>query len=91
MTNIPADALLATAKVSAATFPPPLWERDREEGATKTGLVATPSPPLPQSTSGVPDFDHLIRAKPGKPGFAWGREQTEFAAPAVSFSSQREA
>ena len=89
MTNIPADALLATAKVSAATFPPPLWGRDREEGATKTGLVATPSPP--QSTSGVPDFDHLIRAKPGKPGVAWGREQTEFAAPAVSFGSQREA
>jgi acyl-CoA synthetase (NDP forming) len=36
-------------KTSAATFPPPLWGRDREGGATSTEFAATPLPsPPPQ-------------------------------------------
>ena len=59
--------------------PPPLAGEGQGGGMHQGSCQPTPSPPLPQRKSGLPDLRRMMR-NPGKPGFRRGREQTEQAA-----------
>src|SRR6516165_7081097 len=71
-------------------LPPPLWGRGGEGGDAVRSRwrhlrrIALPPPPTPpQPAAGLPASGRILKwPNPGRPGFGWGGEHTEYAAPA---------
>ncbi len=61
--------------------------RDRVGASGKIRAMRSPSPPLRQRKSGLPDLRKISR-DPGNPGARRGRERTELAARADSISAK---
>src|SRR5215831_10517210 len=66
-------------------LPPPLWGRVGEgagaHGKRRCVNLATPTPSPSPAGCGLARFRQILkRPNPGKPGFGWGGECTEYAA-----------